>query len=87
MAQELKELMTQFKDEMRESMKTIATETISEILKTSDSRLTRTTEKLERERKADQITFNKKGHEDQFIHGNEIEEKIDYALELSLIHI
>ena len=81
MAQELKELMTQFKDEMRESMKTIATETISEILKTSDSRLTRTTEKLERKRKADQITFNKKGHEDQFIHGNEIEEKIDYALE------
>ena len=69
MAQELKELMTQFKDEMRESMKTIATETISEILKTSDSRLT--TEKLERKRKANQITFNKKGHEDQYIHGKD----------------
>ena len=58
MAQELRELMTQFKDEMRESMKTIADETISEILKISDSRLTRLTEKLERKRKADQITFN-----------------------------
>ena len=58
MAQEFKELMTQFKDEMRESMKTIADETMSEILKISDSRLTRLTEKLERKRKADQITFN-----------------------------
>ena len=79
--QEIKDMITKLNEDMKESMKTIATETIAEVLKSSDSRLERTTKKFERKRKADQISFNKKGHEDQHNHGKDVEEKIDDALE------
>ena len=78
---ELKTMMTRLKDDMKESMRAIATTTISEVLKTSNSTLQRATDKFERKRKADMVPFNKKGHEDQYIHGKEVEEKIDDSLE------
>ena len=75
------EQIKQMMNDMKESMKSIATETVNNVLKANDSKLARTTEKMERKRKADKITFNKKGHEDQYRHGKEVEERIDEALE------
>ena len=79
--EDMKKMMTQMKEEMKESMKTIAASTVTEVLKRSESQLARTTEKLERKRKADQVSFTKKGHEDQCVHGKEVEEKMDDAIE------
>ena len=63
-------------------MKSIAADAVKEVMETNHTRLERTTEKIERKRKADQVTFLKKGNEVQYKHGKEIEDTIDDALEL-----
>ena len=77
-AQEVKKMM----EEMKTSMKEIANETVTQVLKSQNTKLTKATERLERKRKADGIQFNKKGHEDQFRHCTELEDTIDDAIEL-----
>ena len=77
-AQEIRRMM----DEMKASMKEVATETVTQVLTSQNTKLTKATERLERKRKADCIQFNKKGHEDQYRHCIDLEDTIDDAIEL-----
>ena len=72
-------MLNQFKKDFTDSVKKEVA-TLKTTLQETETKLGRTTERLSRKRKVDQMDFNKKGHEDQYRHGEDVQDQIEDAI-------
>ena len=79
--EDINKITEKIKESMTESIKTIAAQAATEAINASSSKMEKEKTSINRKRKADSVTFNKKAHEYQYHHNQEIDEKLDDALE------
>ena len=66
---------------MHGTISAIAKDAVKEALAFSTSKMEKVKTSMNRKRKADSINFNKKAHQNQFKHNQNLDEKLDDALE------
>ena len=79
--EDLNKISKQIQDSMHGAISTIAKDAVKEALAASASKMEKVKTAMNRKRKADSVHFNKKAHEDQFKHNQDLDEKLDDALE------